>query len=161
MRDFFSVHMRKRASRRALERGFTLIELLVVIAIIGLLSSVVLSSLNTARIKGRDARRLTDIKQVQVALELYYSDNNAYPITASGGTTVTSALGSVLAPTYIQSVPKDPSRADSSTTGYLYCSTDGQSYALLIDQEKDNAYCVEAQGVSGNCSWATTYTVCK
>lgn len=149
------------ARSRNRERGFTLIELLVVIAIIGLLSSVILASLNGARIKGRDARRLSDIKQIQTALELYYSDNNTYPVTASGGTTVTSALGGVLAPTYIQSVPVDPSRTDNSTTGYLYCSTDGQSYAVLIDQEKTDAYCVEAQGISGNCSWATTYSVCN
>lgn len=60
-------------------KGFTLIELLVVIAIIGLLASVVLASLNTARQKARDARRLTDMKQLQIALDLYYNNNNAYP----------------------------------------------------------------------------------
>lgn len=61
-------------------RGFTLIELLVVIAIIGILSSVVLASLNSARMKGRDARRIADIKQMQLALELWYdSEGNEYP----------------------------------------------------------------------------------
>ena len=148
-------------SRRRKDAGFTLIELLVVIAIIGMLASIILASLNSARIKSRDARRLADLKQVQTALELYYSDNNTYPTTASGGTTVTSALGTTLAPSYIQTVPKDPSRTDNSTTGYLYCSTDGQSYAFLTDQEKTNAYCVVGQGTSGNCDWATTYSVCK
>lgn len=143
------------------QKGFTLIELLVVIAIIGLLSSIILASLNNARIKSRDARRLADTKQIQTALELYYSDNTAYVTTASGGTTVTSALGTVLAPNYIQTVPKDPSRADTSSTGYLYCSTDGQSYALLADLEKTGTWCVVAQGSSGNCGWATTYTICK
>ena len=53
-------------------QGFTLIELLVVIAIIGVLASVVLASLNTARKKSRDARRIADIKQIQLALELYF-----------------------------------------------------------------------------------------
>ena len=56
-------------------RGFTLIELLVVIAIIGILSSVVLASLNSARQKGRDAKRISDVKQLQLALELYYDAN--------------------------------------------------------------------------------------
>mgnify|MGYP001562473937 CR=1 FL=1 len=154
-------HVRAKSGPAYRQAGFTLIELLVVIAIIGMLSSVILASLNSARIKARDARRLADLKSIQTAIELYYSDNNSYIVTASGGTTVTSALGSVLAPTYIQKVPKDPSRADNTTTGYLYCSTDVQSYALLADQEKTNAYCVVAEGNSGNCGWATTYSACQ
>lgn len=60
-------------------RGFTLIELLVVIAIIGLLSSVVFASLNSTRGKARDARRLSDMKQMQTALEFYYDKYDRYP----------------------------------------------------------------------------------
>lgn len=60
------------------KRGFTLIELLVVISIIGLLSSVVLASLNSARKKARDARRIADVKQIQLALELFYDKNGRY-----------------------------------------------------------------------------------
>ncbi len=143
------------------QAGFTLIELLVVIAIIGMLSSVVLASLNGARIKSRDARRLADLKSIQTALELHYTTANTYVVTAAGGTTVTAALGAVLAPAYISAVPKDPSQADTAATGYLYCSTNGQSYALSVIQEKNNTRCVVAEGNSGNCSWATTYQVCK
>lgn len=84
---------------RSKQKGFTLIELLVVIAIIGMLSSIVLSSLNTARQKGRDTRRVADLAQLQTALELYY---------ASQATPAYPAALSSLAPTYIASVPNDP-----------------------------------------------------
>ncbi len=63
--------------------GFTLIELLVVISIIGLLAAVVLVSLNSARAKSRDARRLGDIHQLQTALELFYNDCGGYPVQAT------------------------------------------------------------------------------
>lgn len=67
-------------------RGFTLIELLVVIAIIGLLSSVVLTSLNQARSKTRDAKRIQDLKQLEKALELYAANNGGlYPAVVRNG----------------------------------------------------------------------------
>lgn len=90
------------------KRGFTLIELLVVIAIIGILSSVVLASLNSARKKGRDARRIADVKQLQLALELYYDANGAYPAEISTTT--------VVDPGYIATLPTDP----SDGSGYPY-----------------------------------------
>lgn len=83
--------------QRNTKKGFTLIELLVVIAIIGILSSVVLASLNSAREKSRDAKRVSDVKQIQLALELYFDAKGEYP----------DAL-SKLAPAYIPQVPKDP-----------------------------------------------------
>lgn len=72
---------------RSRQRGFTLIELLVVIAIIGVLSSVVLASLNTARSKARDAARISDIRSIRTALEMYANDHNGqYPyLNQTGG----------------------------------------------------------------------------
>lgn len=81
--------------------GFTLIELLVVIAIIGILSSVVLASLNTARLKARDTRRVSDIKSIQLAMEFYYDSLGYYPLSI--GTLVGSGNGQSLA-----AEPKDP-----------------------------------------------------
>ncbi len=66
------------------DKGFTLIELLVVIAIIGILSSVVLVSLNSARAKARDARRKSDLNQIRIALSLYYNQYGNYMGVGSG-----------------------------------------------------------------------------
>lgn len=97
--------------------GFTLIELLVVIAVIGLLASVVMVALNTARGKARDARRAADMKQIVNALSLYYSTNGVYPpINSSsqgvGGWNVSYQPGFLaeLNP-YLASSPKDPVNA--------------------------------------------------
>ncbi len=59
--------------------GFTLIEMLVVVAIIGLLSSIILVGLGDVRKDARDTRRIADIRQLQNALEIYYSSNQSYP----------------------------------------------------------------------------------
>ncbi|MBP7770824.1 MAG: prepilin-type N-terminal cleavage/methylation domain-containing protein [Candidatus Pacebacteria bacterium] len=99
-------------------KGFTLIELLVVIAIIGILASIVMVSLSGAKEKSRDARRQADIKSIQLALSLYYSDNGMYPRNIYAGAGTAPASG--LAPTYLPSVPSDPENtsacADSGPT---------------------------------------------
>ena len=106
------------------KRGFTLIELLVVIAIIGILSSVVLASLNSARKKSRDARRIADIKQIQLALELYFDSNGNYPTTLSALTTA-----------FIPVVPKDPQTAIVYPYFALGTGTTCSSYHLMATLE--------------------------
>jgi len=74
-------------------RAFTLVELLVVISIIGLLSTIAVISLNQARLKGYDAKRTADIKQIMTAMTLYYQDNGAFPNTGPTGLNCAAGAG--------------------------------------------------------------------
>lgn len=96
-------------------RGFTLIELLVVIAIIGILASIVMVSLGGAKAKSRDSRRVADIKNIQLALSLYYNDNLMYPKNIYANSTGASAPNNGLTGGYLPVVPQDPSGASCTT----------------------------------------------
>jgi general secretion pathway protein G len=103
-------------------KGFTLIELLVVIAIIAILSTVVMAGLNSARAKGRDARRLSDIKQMQAALELYFDTCNGYPTVGNVLLTTdgTGCAGATRFGSFMNPVPTTPQ--PGGTTAYTYTS---------------------------------------
>ena len=127
------------------KRGFTLIELLVVVAIIGLLSSVVLSSLNTARAKARDTGRIQSLMQIRNAIFLYMSDNNfAYPplgSTASGDWPAN--FKSALAP-YMPNPPVDPVSNIAGPSvwryyGLINCGATGASCAWLNSPQTGTA----------------------
>jgi len=102
--------------------GFTLIELLVVIAIIGLLASIMTTALSSARLKARDARRLSDIKQVKSGLDLYFSTANGYPATASFNAAYAAQTTLNCGTTTILRVPQDPLYPSYS---YTYIATGG------------------------------------
>ena len=140
------------------KNGFTLIELLVVISIIGVLSSFAVVSLNSARNKARDALRKADMTQMRTAINLYYDENNVYPIcgnwddnSADYGASVqagSSCYSTVLAMAltagekpYLGQMPKDPKNPTNdptldSTYLYRYVSrSSGNEYALVYRVE--------------------------
>jgi len=94
-----------------------LIELLIVIGIIGVLAAVVLVSLSGARSSARDTKRVSDIRQIISALQLYYSDNGGYPLPATPTTTGPDASsGDPDWSTYLPSWPNAPATQDGSCT---------------------------------------------
>ena len=105
--------------------AFTLIELLVVIAIIGILTALAVVSLQNSRRSARDAKRLSDVKQIQIALELYYQDNSIYPATLTPGETLSSNTI-----TYMETIPYPPTTLDGdcSTTSYIYSTSNDNTY---------------------------------
>lgn len=132
---------------RKYSKAFTLIELLVVVAIVGVLASVILASLNTSRMKSRDSRRIADLNQIRVALELFYDDFGYYPQSGCGwdcnGYRVSydnnswNSLASELAP-YIKSLPRDPINSScapwgSSCYSYTYGNVGRYSNAPQYD----------------------------
>jgi prepilin-type N-terminal cleavage/methylation domain-containing protein len=140
-KQIFQLRSRQAFQLRSRQAGFTLIELLVVIAIIGLLSTIAVVALNSARLKSRDAKRVSDIKQIQTALELYYNDASNYPATvdvASGGSIASNGV------TYMAIIPTNPSPRDCADNEYTYAAVGDPvtSYTL--------AYCLG--GVTGGLS---------
>ncbi len=114
-----------------MKKAFTLVELLVVIAIIGLLSTLSVVALNSARAKARDARRLSDIKQLRTALDMYYDSAGTYPNSLTPGSPL--SYGSM---TFLTKVPGDP----LSSQYYNYAQTEnGQNYTIDFTLETKSA----------------------
>ncbi len=146
------------------KNGFTLIELLVVVALISLLSSIVFASLNSARAKARDAQRAAAVRQVQIALELYYDANGYYaPDTDSAGggggngdlPFTDPMLTAALTPTYISKLPTDP----NNPFNYHYYNAKLNPaifYAIYMPYEK-KAACFVCAGSSTYCISSQTW----
>ncbi len=142
------------------KKAFTLLELLVVIAILGLLSTVAIAALSSAREKARDVKRIADLRQISKALELYYDENqeypsedtciNAYTYNYVGGVVATEyddpdcdwSQFQTLLQEFMPLVPSDPSETDpvqdpmyENRYGYVYMSDDGQQYDLIARLE--------------------------
>ena len=135
-------------------RGFTLIELLVVIAIIGILSAVVLASLNTARNKGTDAAVQSDLSTAQTQAEIYYGGvgaNSYGTLTfATDAACSTAAVGSLFNDATIQKALGGAFLANQSLgTARVACVAAGTTYAIgakLIAPSPAEWWCVDSTG---------------
>jgi len=115
-----------------LNKGFTLIEILIVVAIIGILASIILVGLGSFRARGRDARRIADLREVQNALELYYTKNQHYPSLTGGDSWASLTNTLVNAGIGVSSVSNDPLPGRTYRYGV---SSDLQNYVLAATLE--------------------------
>lgn len=155
------------------KKGFTLLELMIVIVILGILAALISGNFITSLKKGRDARRKSDLSEIQKSLEMYYEDVRAYPTPIPGdvGFVFGSKFSYVDAggnqvKTYMQVVPNDP----TPNHNYLYVSN-GQSYQLYACLESDqqilpytsdptkygafscSTQCFKSDGTTTSCIW--------
>jgi len=132
--------------------GFTLIELLVVVSVIGFLSTSIFAMFDSARIKARDAIRISDMKTIQTALDLYYAANDKYPalhaytsdedVAGDNCGTNWCNLEANLLP-YLPVLPRDPTKSKGNVFRYYYDSdTDdsNQSYGLMSRLQSSNNF---------------------
>lgn len=124
-----------------------MVELLVAISIIGILSAIILSGTAATRKSGRTAQRVSDLKRVQSALDLYYANNRSYPNT--GGSTswrsvcpgggglrsdeviVDVVTGMKLVPAYLDVMPIDPQTKPGSDLSCYGYTSNGTDYAFI------------------------------
>lgn len=136
-------------------KGFTLIELLVVIVIIGILSSLGVVNYIDARMRARDVQRKANMQQIQSALELYRSDQSAYPATLPAcGSTFRDPSNTT---TYMQKIPCDPTNSEVFTYRY---TLNGSTYTLSACLENVNDILKDQPNVAPCTSTTnTSYTL--
>ena len=128
------------------EKGFTLVELLVVIAIIGILATLVLLQLGTARAKARDVKRISDVTQLRTAIELYFDDN--------GGRYPTAMTVANLGPYFsAPALPTDP--LAGTAYGYAFNpAINPTRFQVWTDLERLNAPAFAADADINSIGWS-------
>jgi prepilin-type N-terminal cleavage/methylation domain-containing protein len=142
-----------------MKSGFTLIELLVVIAIIGVLSSVVMSSITTARVKAYDAKVKGQLSNIRSAAEVYFSTRFNYgaSTTANACITIPPTAGTMFADTASNLAQLSISSNYPVGENTIVCNSSGTAYAVGDNLSAGSGYwCVDSTGVSRSSTTALT-----
>jgi type II secretory pathway pseudopilin PulG len=124
--------------------AFTLIELVVVVAIVGFIVSIILAGLTSAQLDARDKRRIADVRQLENALQLYYTRYNTYPTEVSGanGNVSTNTIFQTVMAPFLSGFPSDPTGPGNATYYYYYDgkhNCGGKEYAVIFARQMDKA----------------------
>lgn len=164
------------------KKGFTIVELLVVISIMGFVSTLAITSLNSARMRARDAKRSADIRQIEKAVQLYHDKYGTYPQPCQGyntwsghganfGNCNTNYILNI--GEFLSLLPIDPSD-NSGNNGYIYraTTTPAQDFKIMAHMKVESTVitahslarcgssgCVEAYCQNGNAGLINTYAI--
>ncbi len=145
------------------QKGFTLIELLVVIAIISILTSIIMANLTQSKAKARDTKRVSDMAQIQLTLELFFDRCNQYPAVSSNMPNITSFTGcpsGITLGTFISQIPNPPTAGDYT---YVVNAIPPTDYVLRAKLETLNVALnddIDGTVYSTDCSDSPTYYYC-
>lgn len=128
-------------------RGFTLIELLVVIAIIGILSSIILVSLSSARTKGNDAKVKEQLNAVRTAVEMYANDNNGSYV-ASSFTPANAACTGLMFTNASTTAGLTGNIGAWPTSTVLSCQATTAAWGVSASLSSGGHWCVDSSGAS-------------
>ena len=156
-------------ARIQLRQGFTLIEIMVVVAIIGILASVLFVSFEEGRQQSRDKFRQAELKELQLAIELYKAQYGQYPeqgcLSGPNNSGVWSGPGPLpswgvtcdqyivgLAPDFVASLPRDPNKEDEDGKGFIYrTNADRSAYKVLVHQSVESQLVTSAADEFARC----------
>ena len=165
-------------------QGFTLIEILIAVAIIGILSTITYATFSTSREIARDNVRKTDLKNLQVAIELYKAQYGRYPDSCNGDgpwssqdsatyacpTPITFVVPNCngyicgLVPDFIAKLPVDPDPSKSVNAGYIYRTSGGvgsaSQYKLMAYVSVERAFIKDYDDEFARCPAPSTSGGC-